>query len=878
MKNKKAYFFTADALIAMILILSVIYLVPQTYISSTASYSALQEDVIKVLSNLRIDEVNNSYVKELISSGEIKKTNVSVIEQISEFWVTGKRGQAQNLTREMLASLNESDNVGLWLSNQFIYGKNRTAMEIADERKVAEELISGVETGKAVEGYSARAILRKGDKTAIRYLGGYVGDGNSSLVINLEKFQSVSSAYMELTTNTNFYLYINGQPAGEFAASPNSFTPVKYNISQLTYFRNDTNNIEFRAGTVNTTLFIAGGYIKVIYKTKEISYTYPVRYEFPGIDWAINLYDSFYVPAVVNYMFAYIHYKSNFTTYMNIGNATIFEKNSSIEEKINLTNENFSSKLNYNDISLKTVPLRFGLREVERVVGYGGNADVVLITDLSGSMEWRLDREENGNTITNCSDPALYYSTTKRISLAKCLDKYFISSIINFTGNRVALSAFYGDASSPYKGRVYEEGLTNNASYLRSKVDLYNPQGGTCICCAINDAYKILNEQSNSSRDKYIIVMTDGIPTHTCQAASGCEGTRTGLPSDEGLWLGWGAGCYGGSDDCATHDCDCAVQNANWSSCRANKDLKATVHSIGFGPVASCTTSNNTLHYIAACGKGNYYSSDNATQLRMIYENISKDILNISFVAQTALVVGNISSELYNDSYLAFNYTIPTVPFGNIINLESEQLGNNKGINFTVPENSTVLDALLVSYSANYWTKTVFLNNESVYNLSNYGENFVRLGDPYHVYLPVDKIHSGNNSVRIELGLAPENSTNASIYDKVIYTILFAKNEPYTTILPNAEGCLWQIGFDDGSSLQVAVPVNYTGTSVCNLTSYDENDAIDVAIYNLLKSLDFNGNNKVDAKFSPEELYLDTVTLKGVPYMWFSTAQSVVWR
>ncbi len=48
---------------------------------------------------------------------------------------------------------------------------------------------------------------------------------------------------------------------------------------------------------------------------------------------------------------------------------------------------------------------------------------------------------------------------------------------------------------------------------------------------AINDAYKILDEESNETRQKFILVMSDGIPTHNCEAASGCEGTKTGLPS-----------------------------------------------------------------------------------------------------------------------------------------------------------------------------------------------------------------------------------------------------------------------------------------------------------------------------------------------------------
>ena len=86
MKNK-AVFFSTDALIALIVILlSIIVIYPIVTSNNYKQYT--QGDVIKVLSNLKIGEIDNGYVKSLIASREIKNLNQSVLEQIGEFYVS----------------------------------------------------------------------------------------------------------------------------------------------------------------------------------------------------------------------------------------------------------------------------------------------------------------------------------------------------------------------------------------------------------------------------------------------------------------------------------------------------------------------------------------------------------------------------------------------------------------------------------------------------------------------------------------------------------------------------------------------------------------------------------------------------------------------
>ena len=90
-KNKKAIFFSLDALIALIVILlSITVIYPIVKYSEKAS--PVPEDILKSLSVLKIGELgeNNAYVQGLIVSEEITDKNKSVLEQIGAFYVSAE--------------------------------------------------------------------------------------------------------------------------------------------------------------------------------------------------------------------------------------------------------------------------------------------------------------------------------------------------------------------------------------------------------------------------------------------------------------------------------------------------------------------------------------------------------------------------------------------------------------------------------------------------------------------------------------------------------------------------------------------------------------------------------------------------------------------
>ena len=93
-------YFTMDALFATILI-GIGLIVSSKYFISEIDQPQVNyysSDIINVLSNMRITELNDSYILMLINTSEIFNLNNSVIEQIGEFYVLNKTEHAYNLS------------------------------------------------------------------------------------------------------------------------------------------------------------------------------------------------------------------------------------------------------------------------------------------------------------------------------------------------------------------------------------------------------------------------------------------------------------------------------------------------------------------------------------------------------------------------------------------------------------------------------------------------------------------------------------------------------------------------------------------------------------------------------------------------------------
>ena len=128
-KNKRAYFFSTDALIAVIIILSVILIIRPIAKQKQVEMS-LQEDMLRILSSMKISEIDNAYAKQLMSEGVVAEPNASVIEQIGEFYAR-EMPEAELLVSSVLSQLSPRENIGIWLNNQLIASHNSSSIENA---------------------------------------------------------------------------------------------------------------------------------------------------------------------------------------------------------------------------------------------------------------------------------------------------------------------------------------------------------------------------------------------------------------------------------------------------------------------------------------------------------------------------------------------------------------------------------------------------------------------------------------------------------------------------------------------------------------------------------------------------------------------------
>ena len=155
------------------------------------------------------------------------------------------------------------------------------------------------------------------------------------------------------------------------------------------------------------------------------------------------------------------------------------------------------------------------------------------------------------------------------------------------------------------------------------------------------------------------------------------------------------------------------------------------------------------------------------------------------------------------------------------------------------------------------------------------------MGDPYSLTLPLTNI-STSNTISIDTGLSPTNTSVGSASNKIIYTL--NKNfSSFSPIVASAFGCNWFLGFDDGTNITTGIPASYNGTNNCyypappGLSSYDQNDAYQTATGLLLQQLDVDGDGLINPRFTEQALKIDLSQTTGIPFTWYTEIQIRVW-
>ena len=899
--NKKGYYFTLDAFFASIILIGGLLLISQNLVKEhpKESIEYFSVDLLSALSELRVDELNTTYVNNVLMSSPNTNLNLSVLEQIGTYWAANETNLSINLTRYLLRDLFPNNTgVRLVIESDTLFEKPLLPQR---NLRASERMITGIMQGAPLKGSTSSAYLRKiEDKrtSSFAYFGGFVGQGNISVF--LENIPSdvtpddITRMTLELDAGGSFILKINGDTCGSFTPSTTNtnMSPDVWDVSECNNsIVAGRNNISLLfLGEINES-YVAGGYLRVDYKTNEFQQNLSIgkkRYYFPGIEGIINLYDSIYVPGIINSWVINISFYNNYTTYLVIGNETIFEAEG----------KNYTQNVTYTRTGLSinpaTIPIRLGTRNFSNItkVITGEAADTILVTDTSGSMAecgeyieqlmcgyyctwwwWREcpypgtcnDEECGGCWIWSPYDHQVFNKTVcnrTKLQIAQEADKKAVSIILNASANKVGLVSYSTSVND-----VTE--LTRDQAGLNSSIDSYTANGGTCTCCGINKAKDLLLE---SSQKKFMIVLSDGDPTYYCKNYSDYAGSGV-----------WGGDTTGGSS---------SETDRNWSiwagqeACNNN----ITVFTIGFGE--SMSPEGHETMRRTACNDSLYFNATNVSLLSEIYRNISEMILTYAnYTSQTIIVEGNITySRLNPYSYIELNYTpIIDEPQPNEISVEvqTEQF-NNCTVNVNIPSGIRIADARVTSYSGPHWTKTLIINSDVVYNLSEYGDDYTLLGDPYLVQIPPLLLVNGTNTIYIYTGDEPSNSTGCSKNNTLIYTALVPSATARSEVVEHTDGCVWTIQFEDDTTSTKAIPSDYTGSKSCSYTednhsledgSYDPSDAYDIAVFSLLRTLDFDNNGKVFVNLDAEDIEIVITTVSSVPYLWGPTlVKARVWQ
>lgn len=241
MKGVRGFLFSLDAIFAISLLILVSVLLGgmmQTYSSPELIYQRYYysgKDLVHVVEQAQISSIEFlPAVQSYLASGVLTEEdmNRTILDVIGSFWASGNVTEAANLTRGLLDSLfNETGyEYEMFFSGESVYNSSVPPRESFLAR--LSTVVSGYEKTKPVNGYAAKVYLSKVSKSAsyFVYFGGYVGEGNITVPVELPQDANVSLVYMELNSGGNFSLYMNNQSSGIYNKTSEGFSADKWTV------------------------------------------------------------------------------------------------------------------------------------------------------------------------------------------------------------------------------------------------------------------------------------------------------------------------------------------------------------------------------------------------------------------------------------------------------------------------------------------------------------------------------------------------------------------------------------------------------------------------------------------------------------------------
>lgn len=337
--------------------------------------------------------------------------------------------------------------------------------------------------------------------------------------------------------------------------------------------------------------------------------------------------------------------------------------------------------------------------------------------------------------------------------------------------------------------------------------------------------------------------------------------------------------CLGGH--CSTSE---AKQEAIDKACEARRK-GLDVYAVAFGDSADETTLKKVACWNCTSGDwissnctnsshpdAHYFKGSKAEELKKIYQGIADRIGRAIFKAQSINLTGfEADNQLYSDSYFKLNYSSSQdLEFGKFsLTQQTDQFGgaieSPKNFTFSVPDETEVIEAKATSYSGSYWTDSLKINSsgglDTVYNLSKFGSNYQRLGDPYRIRIPPDKVQEGSsNKIQMDTAISPTETRGASPNNSIIYKLLIDGSVGFGNTFEKAEGGTTTFESEFGD---IKVKAG-NETDQWNAS----NDAVDDAVERLINELDVDQDGKIDFKLESEDMSIDDISVGGVPWLW----------
>lgn len=849
---KKGQFFEIDMLIAgLIIVASVVLFTQVVYVTQDSGLNTLNnelDDLANILTEVKVGELINS------ESNQYFDPDRSLARQLLVYNVTGNNGKARDLAKLINDTyLLENRGFSVGFKDQTPIWRHNLQEE--NQRLTRDLFVTGIESDKPIEGFTGSLFLSKLQRTEpLSYtFGGFVGQGEIDVKINTSGIpnDNISRVRLEGDFPTRFNIQVNNAICYDNSDAVPGIIDVDLNncVDEMVEGVNSFKFMFTNIGDVEQKYF-TGGRIQIYYETTANDLVVRERKYLPGIQGIFNLYDGLQVDSNVLGIDAFIDFQSNLFTQENKNSTFIFSVGDEVVINESNVEGDFSQfeTLDINDFAGSlTVPFRVGFDNVSRVIQQRNNVDVVLVTDISSSMKWVFNSSDDGENVVDCSNETeLFADDTSRMSVARCALVQFINPILEIDGNNMSMVSYNHES-------FIDSGLSDDNESLISYAEGYGPSGNTCMSCAFNKSIEVLKD-TPSDRERIVVFMADG-------DANSCIGNRN-------------CGCPSTDFTCRTIE---GSKEAVEYATMAHEDYNISLYTVAF---ALDTGGSEFLkdNISSIDSSDNFYQGTEPESAFNVYEDIAENIL-IRSQFEGQKITGDFTEDstlLRNSSYIEVRRNQPSAEDGFIVNLEYDL--NNPDASCTssiaLPDTVNVIDAEMISYSRNYWTHNITLNDNVQYSISDFDNDILKIGDPFIFNLNQSNFQAGNNYVQVMVGNNNLDEQFCSDDNKLTIKASIPSFTSETKIFQKRQGCKWTIQFQD-EERELTLPNDYTGSNTCEYTEndiiYDNSDLYQQLVFNLLDLLDPSSNpNKGSLPFylNEEDLDFNFQSVEGLPFLW----------